>query len=88
MLYEILKDFPGSQDGRHTEQFVAGTQRELSDYLVSCIDPAWVREVKPKVEIENKAVVSDGSSRPEPAAHEIQNAAVVSDGGMRRGAKK
>lgn len=59
MLYEILRDFPGSQDGRTTEQFRAGTQVELTDYLVSCIPKGWARPVGS--EIENKAVVTDGS---------------------------
>ena len=35
MLYDIIKSFPGSQDGRFTETFEAGTQRELSDYLAA-----------------------------------------------------
>ena len=61
MKYEILRDFPGSQDGRTTEQFKAGTQAYMSDYLVSCIPKEWVRPVGDTVEIENKAVVSDGS---------------------------
>lgn len=59
MLYEILRDFPGSQDGRATEQFKAGTQAELSDYLASCIPKEWARPVGSA--IENKAVVTDGS---------------------------
>ena len=63
MLYEILKDFPGSQDGRYTEHFKAGTQAELSEYLVSCVPQEWVRPVGEKVVIENKAIVSDGSNR-------------------------
>lgn len=63
MLYEILKDFPGSQDGTKTEQFKAGTTVDLSDYLVSCIDPTWVRPPREKVELANKAVVSDGGSQ-------------------------
>jgi len=58
MLYDILRDFPGSQDGRFTEQFKAGTQRDLSDYLAAAVVPAgWARPVG---QIENKAVVSDG----------------------------
>lgn len=61
MKYEILRDFPGSQDGRTTEQFKAGTQAEMSDYLVSCIPKEWARPVVDPVEIENKAVVTDGS---------------------------
>jgi len=63
MLYDILKDFPGSQDGRFTEQFTAGTQRELSDYLAAIVVPAgWARPAGASIEIENKAVVSDGGS--------------------------
>lgn len=47
MLYEILQDFPGSQDGRITEQFSAGTQAELSDYLAAIVVPAgWARAVQ------------------------------------------
>jgi hypothetical protein len=64
MLYEILRDFPGSQDGRFTDQFKAGTRRELSDYLAAIVVPAgWARAVGEKVEINNKAVVSDGSNQ-------------------------
>jgi hypothetical protein len=64
MLYDILRDFPGSQDGRFTEQFTAGTQRELSDYLAAIVVPAgWARAVGAKpIEVENKAVVADGNS--------------------------
>lgn len=60
MRYEILQSFKGSQTGATTEQFTAGTQVELSDYLVSCIPADWVRPMK-AVEIANKAVVSDGA---------------------------
>lgn len=63
MLYEILKDFPGSQDGRFTEQFTAGTKADLSDYLVACVDPSWIKLPGKPVEIENKAIVSDGSHK-------------------------
>jgi len=62
MKYEILRDFPGSQDGRITEQFKAGTQAELSDYLVSCIPSGWARPVG--VKIENKAIIEDGEETP------------------------
>jgi len=60
---EILKDFPGSQDGVTTTQFYAGQIVELSDYLMSCIDKSWVRVTsdKPKQkEISNKAIITDG----------------------------
>lgn len=35
--YRILVDFMGSQDGRFAEAFKAGTEADLSDYLVSCL---------------------------------------------------
>jgi len=58
MLHDILQDFPGSQDGRHTEQFKAGSQADLSEALAAAVVPAgWARPVK----IENKAVVTDGA---------------------------
>ena len=61
MLHDILKDFPGSQDGRHTEQFKAGTQRDLSDYLAAIVvREGWARPVG-SCRIENKAIVSDGA---------------------------
>jgi hypothetical protein len=61
MKYDILKDFPGSQDGRFTEQFEAGTQRELSEYLAEIVVPAgFARPVADKPVIENKAVVTEG----------------------------
>lgn len=60
MLYDILKDFKGSQDGRFCEQFVAGTQADLSDYLAGIVVPeGWARLAGAKV--ENKAIVTDGS---------------------------
>lgn len=62
MLHDILQDFKGSQDGTRTEQFKAGTTVDLSDALAAAVVPAgWARPVGAKVEIENKAVVSDGS---------------------------
>ncbi len=59
MMYEILKDFKGSQDGRFTEEFTAGTQVDLSDYLASCIPKGLARPL----EINNKAIVTDGSKK-------------------------
>lgn len=69
MLHDILKDFKGSQDGRFTEPFVAGTQRELSDYLAGIVVPeGWARPVDAKpAQIDNKAVVSSGDHPPAPA---------------------
>lgn len=43
--FDILVDFKGSQDGRFSEDFKAGTRRELSDHLAASIDPAWARPV-------------------------------------------
>lgn len=60
MRHEILKDFKGSQDGRFSESFTAGTEAELSDYLAAIVVPeGWARPVK-TVEIDNKAIASDG----------------------------
>ena len=45
-LYRILVDVMGSQDGRFAEQFKAGTQADLSDYLVSCLPADSIRRVE------------------------------------------
>jgi len=60
MLFRILKDFAGSQDGATTMQFFAGTEVEISDYLAPHIS-AWAVPVG--VEIQNKAVITDGAPR-------------------------
>ena len=60
MIHDILKDFKGSQDGRITEQFTAGTQADLSDYLAAAISPDMARPVAQRVVIENKAIIEDG----------------------------
>lgn len=44
--YHILVDFMGSQDGRFSEPFKAGTQADLSDYLVSCLPAASIRRIE------------------------------------------
>lgn len=66
MLHDIVKDFPGSQDGITTQQFRAGTQAELSDYLAAMVVPAgWARPIQTTqtVEIDNKAVTTTGARR-------------------------
>lgn len=67
MLYEILKDFPGSQDGRITEQFTAGTQAELSDYLAAIVvREGWARlaqDPAPDVEGESKVMPTERPKR-------------------------
>jgi len=58
---EILKDFPGSQDGLKVTHFKAGETVEISDYLMSCIDKSWVRVLKKAgPEISNKAIITQG----------------------------
>ena len=63
---EILKDFPGSQDGLKVTHFKAGEVVNISDYLMSCIDKSWVRVIgKPEdreeqPEISNKAIITQG----------------------------
>jgi hypothetical protein len=63
MRYEILKGFKGSQDGRFAEDFKAGSQAELSDYLAEIVvREGWARPVGAAVPDapENKAIVTDG----------------------------
>ena len=58
MLYDILEDFPGSQDGSITELFKAGTQRNLSEWLAPlAVSAGWAR---PVAVVENKAIVTEG----------------------------
>jgi hypothetical protein len=59
MMFKILRDFTGSQDGVTTEQFKAGTEVEISEHLAPHIREWAV----PVVEIENKAVITDGAQR-------------------------
>lgn len=69
MLHDILKDFPGSQDGTRTQHFAAGTQAELSDYLAAIVVPAgWARPVN-TVEVDHKATTTDGPKRARHAKH-------------------
>jgi len=59
MLYDILIDFPGSQDGSVTEQFTAGTRRELSDYLAPlAVSAGWARPIKQAPTVEPVASVT------------------------------
>jgi len=72
MLYDILIDFPGSQDGSVTEQFVAGTQRELSDYLAPlAVSAGWARLVEPTPQATEPVATPDVepavTDDPEPA---------------------
>lgn len=61
-LYDILKDFPGSQDGTTTEQFKAGTQAELSDYLAEIVvREGWARLSGASTRLDS---ASEGKSEP------------------------
>ena len=65
-MYKVLKSFAGSQNGTVTTQFNKGEVVELSDYLLSCVDPDWVEKVADKQEpkvIENKAIITDGKPK-------------------------
>jgi len=67
--YRILQTFNGSQDGRFTNAFEAGTEAELSDYLVSCVPAEWVEAVSP-IAPENKAIItSETRQRGRPKAN-------------------
>ena len=79
MLHDILVSFKGSQDGRSTELFEAGTARELSETLaVVVVREGWARPAGAPALIANKAVVSDGAGGA--GGTPVQNKAVASDG--------
>ena len=40
---QILETFKGSQDGRYTQTFEAGTTVEVSEYLISCAPKGALR---------------------------------------------
>lgn len=64
MRYHILQDFKGSQTGATTEQFTAGTQADLTDYLAACLDSTQIRPAAvspaPTLQIDNKAITTEG----------------------------
>lgn len=48
-MYEVIKDFKGSPDGRFAVQYKAGEIVELSDSLAEvALKEKWVKPVKPK----------------------------------------
>lgn len=65
----IIKSFKGSQDGRFTELFEAGTVRDLSDDLIAAvINEGWIEIVKDMppaktVQIDNKAIITEGKRK-------------------------
>lgn len=60
MKCEILETFKGSQDGRFTEEFLAGTTRDVSAYLLPLAPKGALRVVGEPV-VENKATITTGS---------------------------
>lgn len=91
MMHEILKDFPGSQDGSVTEQFVAGTKRDLSKYLADIVVPAgWARPIVEDPAAAGGVITADPRAKSEAAAAEspglLDRAASAVTGG-RRGRK-
>jgi hypothetical protein len=64
MRVKILKDFKGSPDGSTVLEFKAEEEADLNDYLYSVIDKSWVKRLDGQpVEIENKAVITEGKTR-------------------------
>lgn len=61
-LYRIKTSFMGSPDGSTSEPYEAGTVRDLTDYLVSAANPAWIERADGPV-IENKAIITEGRAR-------------------------
>ncbi len=66
---KIRKTFKGSQDGRITETFEAGTVRDLSDDLIAAtINEGWIEIIKDTspaktVELDNKAIITEGKRK-------------------------
>ncbi len=83
MLCKILKSFPGSQDGSTVQQFIAGTEAELSDYLMSAAEPSWFERVSAPPEPADE-IAKDSAIDPI-APPVIENKAVTTDG---KGGKK
>lgn len=63
MLCKILRSFKGSQDGRFCEDFTEGEEREVSDYLASCLPAGSIEPVQKTVDVDNKAIITDGRRR-------------------------
>ena len=59
VLCHILQSFKGSQDGRFTESFEAGTDADLSDYLMANAPKGSFRRVSDAP--ENKATITSQS---------------------------
>lgn len=67
MLHDILKDFPGSQNGSVTEQFKAGTRVELSESLAAVVvREGWAKPAAARVEAQGKAPAAEGGEPQSP----------------------
>ena len=66
-MFKVLRDFRGCNDGVTVTQFAAGDVVEISDQLAPHVKE-WVVPVE-AVEIENKAVVADGTHQRKPRKH-------------------
>lgn len=55
---EILETFKGSQDGRFTETFEAGTTAEISEYLIACAPKGALKIAGEDPVVENKATIT------------------------------
>jgi len=61
---EILETFKGSQDGRFTTTFHAGTTVEVSEYLIACAPKGALRRVGEAAPVvENKATITATSRK-------------------------
>jgi hypothetical protein len=65
--HKILKTFNGSQDGHHTEAFIAGTVRDISDSLAAIVvKEAWAEPLQPTPEDRDTKVIESYETKPEP----------------------
>jgi hypothetical protein len=86
MLYEVLKTFKGSQDGRFAETFEEGTQVRLSEYLADiAVREGWAKPVS-----NSASASAQQKETPVPTGENkevsIDNKAVITTG-KRRGGK-
>ncbi len=62
MRYRILKNFKGSPTGSTAQDYLAGSEVELTPYLVSCVPADWIQAIDESAPaIENKAIATDGT---------------------------
>jgi len=83
MTHAILKDFFGSQDGRFTDHFEAGTEVELSDYLARLVVPSG--HARPLNPVHRVTQLDSDAATDTPRAV-VDNKAIATSG-FRRGRK-